>query len=44
MKVNSLDYWVKKNLSKIKESNLHRTLVEISSSMGPEVVINKKSC
>lgn len=42
MKANRFNSWIKENLNQIKQSNLHRELVEISSSMTPEIVINKK--
>ena len=42
MKVKKFDNWIKHNLSEIKNLNLHRKLVEISSSMGPEVIIDNK--
>ena len=42
MKANRFNSWIKGNLNQIKQSNLHRELVEISSSMTPEIVINKK--
>jgi 8-amino-7-oxononanoate synthase len=34
--------WLSSSLKQIKKSNLHRNLIEISSSMGPEIIINKK--
>ena len=42
MKANRFNTWIKENLNQIKQSNLHRELVEISSSMTPEIVIDKK--
>ena len=42
MKANRFNSWIKENLNQIKQSNLHRELVEISSSMTPEIVIDKK--
>ena len=42
MKANRFNSWIKENLNQIKHSNLHRELVEISSSMTPEIVIDKK--
>ena len=42
MKSNKFNDWIKDNIHEIKKSNLHRKLVEISSSMSPEVLIDKK--
>ena len=42
MKAKRFNSWIKENLNQIKQSNLHRELVEISSSMTPEIVIDKK--
>ena len=42
MKVKEFNSWITDSLSEIKNSNLHRKLIEISSSMGPEVTIDKK--
>ncbi len=42
MKVKEFNSWITDSLSEIKNSNLHRRLIEISSSMGPEVTIDKK--
>ena len=43
MKKNNIDKWLSKQLADIKKANLHRTLVEISSSMGPEIKIGNKT-
>ncbi|MBT89775.1 MAG: 8-amino-7-oxononanoate synthase [Spirochaetales bacterium] len=42
MKKNNINKWLSKQLADIKKANLHRTLVEISSSMGPEIKIGNK--
>lgn len=42
MKISSFDSWINDSLNETKNSNLHRKLVEISSSMGPEILINNK--
>jgi 7-keto-8-aminopelargonate synthetase-like enzyme len=43
MRVNSFNNWIKYNISEIKDLNLHRRLIEISSSMGPEITIKDKT-
>ena len=42
MKKNNFDKSISRKLREIKSANLHRTLIEISSSMGPEIKIGKK--
>lgn len=42
MRVRSFNNWIKNNISEIKDLNLHRKLIEISSSMGPEISIKDK--
>tara|TARA_Y100001970_G_scaffold282154_1_gene394425 strand:+ start:3719 stop:5254 length:1536 start_codon:yes stop_codon:yes gene_type:complete len=42
MKKNNFEKSISKQLKDIKRANLHRTLIEISSSMGPEIKIANK--